>query len=218
MTGLLLFALIMAVAFCMLGLATMNFNKTISCAGVGGSASQTVTGESMVLANPTVAVAKSGTLTTRTSDTAGSLTMEAGHGITTGQIIDLYWSGGSCYGVTVGTVSGTTVPIATVSGGDVLPIATTAMRAGIRNSATFDLVGDDLQGLLVTSSVEGYATFVNGSTIHFAVHLTAGVAYSWENVSSGTNPIAGDTITDVLFSQQAIAAAITTMNAVAVAA
>ena len=59
----------------------------------------------------TVQPAKTGTLSTRTSTTVGTLTMAGGHGITTGVLIDLFWSGGSRARVTVGSVSGNSVPI-----------------------------------------------------------------------------------------------------------
>lgn len=80
---------------------------------------------------------KAGTLSTRTDNTTGTLTMsDAGHGISTGAIADLYWDGGARYGMTVGTVAGTSVPIggaASLGGtGDNLPIATTAIVACVR--------------------------------------------------------------------------------------
>ncbi|MBK9128182.1 MAG: hypothetical protein IPM13_10320 [Phycisphaerales bacterium] len=77
---------------------------------------------------------KRGTLTTRTSDTAGTLTMESGHGIATGNTIHVYWDGGKRIGVTVGTVSGTSVPISGGSG-DNLPDASTPMYVAYNNSS-----------------------------------------------------------------------------------
>lgn len=64
---------------------------------------------------------KRGTLTTRSSDTAGELTMESGHGIATGNIIHVYWGDGKRIGVTAGTVSGNVVPISGGSGDDLPP-------------------------------------------------------------------------------------------------
>lgn len=76
-------------------------------------------------------VGNAGTLSTRTDDETGTLTLGAGHNITTGAIIDLYWATGARYGILVGTVSGTSVPIgADDSGtGDVLPTQATAIVA-----------------------------------------------------------------------------------------
>lgn len=63
--------------------------------------------------------AQTGTLTTRTDDDTGVATLSTGHGITTGMVVDVYWSGGVRYGMDA-TVS---VNAVTVDGGagDVLP-------------------------------------------------------------------------------------------------
>lgn len=114
-----------------------NVTSSINVAGGGisitGRVSRTVdsTGASFEVA---LAAGKTGTLTTRTNDTTGTLTMSSGHGITTGQIIDLYWSGGARYGILVGTVSVNSVPIgADLAGtGDVLPADETAIVACVR--------------------------------------------------------------------------------------
>lgn len=63
-------------------------------------------------------VAKAGTLTTRTNNTQGVVTLASGHGQTTGTF-DLYWAGGSRYGVS-GTVSGDTITLSS-GAGDNLP-------------------------------------------------------------------------------------------------
>lgn len=76
--------------------------------------------------NVALAAAKVGQLTTRTSNTVGTLTMVTGHGITTAAVIDIYWSGGRRFQVTVGTVSGLSVPF-TVGQGDNLPVNLTAV-------------------------------------------------------------------------------------------
>lgn len=93
-------------------------------------------------------LAKVGELTTRTDNETGTLTMDTGHGITTGARLDLYWADGdgagtpgSRRGITVGTVSGNTVPIgADNSGsGDNLPLVNTAITAMIPHNETVGL-------------------------------------------------------------------------------
>jgi len=85
--------------------------------------------------------AKTGTLSTRTNDTDGELTMTAGHGITTGQIIDIYWTGGVAYGATVGTVATNAVPF-TGASGDVLPSQATAITAAVQVIINTQIDGD----------------------------------------------------------------------------
>lgn len=80
-----------------------------------------------------IPAAKAGLLTTRTDDDTGTLTMDPGHGITTGAKLDVYWTNadgtrGSRVDMTVGTVSGNTVPI-DLGTGDNLPIQGAAIRA-----------------------------------------------------------------------------------------
>ena len=63
--------------------------------------------------------------TTRTNDTEGTVTA-AGHNISTGNTVAVFWTGGSRDGCTAGTVSGSAVPI-TGGEGDNLPTQATAV-------------------------------------------------------------------------------------------
>jgi len=69
--------------------------------------------------------AQVGSLTTRTDDNTGVATLSTGHGITTGMVVDVYWSGGVRYGMTATR----SVNEITVDGGagDVLPAQDTAV-------------------------------------------------------------------------------------------
>lgn len=62
-----------------------------------------------------------GTLSTRTSDTAGVLTVAEGHGIVAGDVIDVYWDGGHATSGTVTDADDTTITFESATG-DVLPI------------------------------------------------------------------------------------------------
>lgn len=84
-----------------------------------------------VSVSESIPAAKTGQLTTRTNNTDGTLTMSASHGITTGAIIDLYWTGGRRYNVVAGTVSGNSVPISGGSG-DNLPTNLTNITAQVQ--------------------------------------------------------------------------------------
>jgi hypothetical protein len=60
-----------------------------------------------------------GPLTTRTDADTGTVTMDdSGHSIETGDTVNVYWAGGERIGMTVGTVSGTSVPVDGGSGND----------------------------------------------------------------------------------------------------
>lgn len=99
-----------------------------------------------------------GVLTTRTDDNTGTLTMDdAGHDIATGNRLDLYWTiDGVNYcqrGITVGTVSGTSVPFD--SGvGDNLPTAATEITAMVPTLWT---------GSVVEANIEAFAAQIIGT-------------------------------------------------------
>ena len=91
----------------------MNYGTIQQTASVGGlSIQSTVNREAEGQIGQSIALpaAKTGTLSTRTSDTAGTLTLEADHGITDSDVINIFWLDADgvyhcAYGATVGTVS-----------------------------------------------------------------------------------------------------------------
>lgn len=142
---------------------------------------------------PTVAAAKVGALTTRTSDTVGTLTMNGGHGILTGDKIDIYWEGGARYNITVGTVATNSVPF-TLGSGDVLPADETALVAMVQHVENLVLDGDDVTAIMLSSG--SYAqVFIfkdDAGAVIFAVSLPANSSYVWTDQTAITNPLAGE--------------------------
>jgi hypothetical protein len=157
-----------------------------------------------------IAAAKTGTLTTRTNNTTGTLTMSAGHGFNTGDKIALFWAGGSQRDVTLGTVSGNSVPFSGGTGDD-LPAATTAITAC---EATVDAVaftGDNaaaavVYGQLPPADGDAYVEFTASDDSVIAAFQISGPnpTASWDG--TGTNPFAGGAVAKVKFYQGAIAA------------
>lgn len=150
-----------------------------------------------------LAAAPAGTLTTRTDNSTGTLTMSSGgHGIATGNIIDLYWSGGRRYKVTVGTVSGTSVPIS-VGSGDNLPIATTAVVACVRTNVNTAIDGDNSQLLVISAEFSDtsetskcQASFFDvGDALIAHMDLTANQPQVYDLAAGVTNPFTGNPIT-----------------------
>ncbi len=133
--------------------------------------------------------AKTGQLTTRTSATVGTLTMDTGHGITTAARLDLYWDGGQRYGILVGTVSGNSVPF-TGGLGDNLPANLTAITAQVPTSINVVLVGNDIVGVymgLRNSTANAQVSFeATGPTPITVILLESAVgSFQWA-VSLGT--------------------------------
>jgi hypothetical protein len=153
-------------------------------------------------ARPTVAAAKTGTLTTRTDNDTGTLTMTGGHGIITGDTLDVFWTGGSRRGMTVGTVATNSVPIDGGSG-DNLPTAATAITAMVPEEVPFTVDGDEVVFLSVKSPAAGYVTFKDDADaiITAAVYqLDAGEGKVWYSASGETNPLAGKITSVAVFS------------------
>lgn len=218
MTVLVVAMLVVAALAMCLGLKQMTFQTRVSGDAFNSDETVTVSGEAGIPpCNPIAAAAVVGTLSTRTNNTSGTLTMGSGHGLTTGQRVDLYWSGGKCYGAVLGTVSGLSCPIASVEGGDNLPAATTEITVGPCNQVTCNFVGDNLQAIAASSpSAFGYIVLHDGTTAHLAAYVGPANGYSWRTGTT-TNPVATDTVNRAYFSTRSTTA-ITDMNLVGVQA
>lgn len=179
------------------------------------------TGETAPEIDVELGPAVTGTLTTRTDNETGTLTMDEGHGITTGARLDLYWdddegtgaTAGYRRGITVGTVSGNSVPIgADNSGaGDNLPANGTAIKAMVpheldeisfaeANVLAFGITASGLEentkavlsfGNDSGSYTEGAAVILNGDDW--------GPTVNWSDTESGTSPLAAATTINTIF-------------------
>jgi len=179
----------------------MPTGQIIATASVAGLSIQSVTQRtaSGQLAHEVVLpAAAAGVLTTRTNDTDGQLTMDdAGHGITTGDKIDIFHDGGVSYGATVGTVAGTTVPF-TGAGGDVLPAEDDAIAADVQVEVDVDFDGDKAELVLVMATARGHITWIDtGSATLDTAELTASEPWQWIAGQGVTNPLAGNPVDKV---------------------
>lgn len=121
-------------------MAGIRISRVISGGGLTLAGEATRSPDQVTAIGPVpLAVGKAGTLTTRTDANTGTITLAADHGITTGQIVDVYWATGMKFNVTVGTVSGTSVPIDLGSGDD-LPSTSTAVVVAPRVEVTVSMV------------------------------------------------------------------------------
>lgn len=168
--------------------------------------SRTVSGEGTVIAELTLDPAKTGTLTTRTDANTGTLTMDSGHGITTGQTLDVYWADAdgvmhSRLGMTVGSVATNSVPIDGGAGDD-LPDAATAITAMVPEEQAFAVEGDDVLVLIAScpAPAAGVSIVDDGDAVAARLTLKAAEGYGYAEGNNQTNPVAGDTLATVLLS------------------
>jgi len=179
----------------------LSIFKQFSVGGKQFNTQLTLSGGGLQGIEEPIPIAWAGVLTVRTDNNTGTLTMDsASHIITTGAIIDLFWSVGGVDGVqrkiTVGTVAGTSVPI-DLGIGDNLPAATSAVQACIVQKFTPDfIVGDNCKALL--AAADGTKALIclysTGDTVEeLVITLPLNGSYDWIT-GGGTNPIAGKTI------------------------
>ncbi len=106
--------------------------------------------------------------------------------------------------MTVGTVTVNSVPI-DGGAGDVLPADETAITAQVPVEEEFLATGDDVQYIAVKSSRKGIVVFADASDVELHAVATAidganGGGYQWFTGSGLTNPLAGDDVAKVFFS------------------
>jgi hypothetical protein len=160
--------------------------------------SGTLNADNVVLTPKDLPAAKAGQLTTRTSNTAGTLTMAGGHGITTAALLDIYWINpdgtyGRRYNVTVGTVATNSVPF---SGGlgDNLPLNMTNVTAMV---PVVESVAAFLAGIVLAAAkcVGAQATVVftqdDGTVITALMPNRTPAAAVWYT-GLGTSPFTAD--------------------------
>lgn len=180
---------------------TIQITKNMVLAGKSFSQTLTLSAASAIPIEADVPAAKAGTLSTRTDDNTGTLTLGSGHGVTTGDRLDLYWSGGSRRGITVGTVSGTSVPI-DLGSGDVLPSQGTAITAMVPVEKVLLFDGDNLKALTWYSDAIGTFVIAQSNDTeewYKSVQLAAGAGL-WHENDGDANPLVGDTLAKVFMS------------------
>jgi hypothetical protein len=186
-------------------MALASIKGTTTLGGLRIADDVTVTAEGVVICEKSVTYAAAvpwGQLTTRTSDSVGILTWASTPPVTTGQVVDLYFSGGIRYGVTIGTVTSTTAPF-TGGSGDNLPTATTYClpRVPVVEAFSFPSGTAALIIFALAAGVTGDSTAVSYGTGRITVRLLEsddgeimrrtiedGHSYRWTRGSGTTDP------------------------------
>lgn len=178
---------------------TMTTSNSVRLGTAAVSSVLTDTGTNLLSVEQDMPAAKVGALTTRTSDTVGTLTMAASHGITTGASLDIYWVGGKRLGVTVGTVATNSVPFS-LGSGDNLPVDETDVTAMVPVSFPILATGDDVIAIEAWSAVDADVLITDASDTSLLALETDETGYAWGSSYGTTNPVAGDAIAKVFFS------------------
>lgn len=190
-------------------MSTMTFKRQGSGGGLNFNQTKNVTVNKEFKIDVSVTGAKTGTLTTRTDNDTGTLTMTTGHGITTGARLDLYWVENGLVkcrvGMTVGTVAGDSVPI-DLGTGDNLPVATTAIFAKVPQAVDYDILGTDVIAWLASAGAATGAIFAFVSNADAAlgeIILTEAGMQGWHSEQDRynlPNRLTGDAVGKVYLS------------------
>lgn len=184
-------------------LTASNARQT-SVLGMSFNSSYNVTAENSTVTVLNKAVAKNGVLTVRTDLNTGSLTMDSGHGILTGDRLDIFWLDPDgvtrkCQrAVTAGTVATNVVPI-DLGVGDDLPLAASAVTVQVATFEDFVVTGNNVVGILISADYPAQVTFTTSVPAELHAVLTDGTedGYAWLGTGDGVNPLAGDAVTRV---------------------
>jgi len=157
----------------------------------------------------TLPAAEAGTLSTRTTDTTGVLTI-TDTALEIGDVIDIYWDGGMRYDVDVDNVVAAAV---TFSGGagDNLPAQDDPITAAEQVTIDTDFDGADLVAIGALSTQRGHLSFQESDVTEVSVELTASEPWFWVNGQEIANPLVA-TVVGAIKASQASASATATLN------
>lgn len=183
----------------------LSFENSVSINGKPYKERKTISGDNYVgfdhgASNP-LAAAKPGTLTTRTDNTDGVITLTAGHGLSTGTF-DIFWEGGSRRGVSATIATNACTITGGTTGSTALPVATTAVTVAPIETENLAVAGDDVKAIAIYGSNDtNYAFYNSTPTLIAEGRIEAGNSYIWHEETGADNPLAGETVATIKLSQ-----------------
>lgn len=185
------------------GRITIGFNA----AGVAANKTITKTEGNASGWSETLPAGSAGTLSTRTNDTDGTVTLTGSHGITDADVIDIHWVDAAglnqvAYGATVGTVAAQDVPF-TGASGTALPAEDYVIVADEQIEILTPIDGDNLE-MIGVSPEFAQSSNTSGVRVDFqdsgdatikALTMYANGPFTWDPHSNITNPFTGNPIT-----------------------
>jgi hypothetical protein len=173
---------------------TGKITKSIVVGGINMLAVATETDTGLISHEVELSAGKSGTLSTRTDNDTGVCTIGTSHGITDADVVDVMWTGGARYGMTVTGYDGTTITV-DAGAGDNFPLVSSAIVVSVQTVIDTDFDGDLMSMLVATCTTRVHLDFQeNDGTSLYAVDIAAGDACEWTESSGVTVPITGDPV------------------------
>jgi hypothetical protein len=173
--------------------STVNINTSVAGVNIPGSAARSATGQ--IGHEVPLPAAKAATGWTKTDNDTGVATLPAGHGIQTGDKVDVYWAGGCRYGMTA-SVSGNDVTV-DLGAGDSLPASSTAVTVAKQVSIDTDFAGDAVKLMAISASRRAHVDIRSTSASLRAASLVADEPLVWWDSSWIANPLSGGAVDSI---------------------
>ena len=184
-------------------MASGTLSISLALGGTAINRSVTRTTDAAVAYEVSLPAGKAGTLSTRTDSNTGILTVASGHGITDADTVDVFWTGGNRYGMTVTAYDSTTISI-DLGAGTNLPDAATSIVVTKEVSIVCQIDGDNASLIGVCSELSDLsassAALVNFLDVSAAsvaaITLVGNVPRIWDITGGATNSFTGNVITN----------------------
>jgi hypothetical protein len=183
-----------------------TYGVSLSAGGLSISKSINRTGDHPNPYEVTLPVGTAGTLSTRTDDDTGVITV-ASHSLIVGDKVNVFWNGGKRYGMTVSAQTATTITVGTgvgeVGAGDNFPAASTAVvitKQVVINTAidgdNIEIIGIVAEAVDQNSTAKAHIDFQDsgGARIE-AFDLEANIPQVYDIAGGAVNPFTGNPIT-----------------------
>ena len=135
----------------------------------------------------------------KTDADTGDVTLEAGHGLSNSDTVDVYWAAGMRYGMDAQVATN----VITLDGGsgDDLPANGTAMVVTLQVQINSDFAGDDVKMIVAQCDQRAHIDFQDsGSASLAAVELPADEQWDWVDEQGIANPLTGNPVDDIFAS------------------
>ena len=178
---------------------TISQNASVGGLSIQSTVTRTASSQIGHESAPQLPAAKAGTLSTRTDDNTGVVTLAAGHGLEMGDVVDVYWSGSGNYryGMDVTAVDGNDVTVDGGAGAN-LPAQDTAVTVAEQVTIDTDFGGDLVKMIVACATYRGHIAFRDATpTVLKEVELPAGESWAWVADQGIANPLAGNPVNDI---------------------
>jgi hypothetical protein len=179
---------------------TVRYGASVDGGGVSINQNISRTADTCIGYEVTLPVGFAGTLSTRTDANTGTVTLAGGHGISTADVVDIHWSGGVQYNVTVGTVSVNSMPF-DVGIGDDLPDAATAVVVTKQVTVSTAIDGDNCSLIAIClessegTSGKGHINFLDSGPASIEeIDLVGNVPRVFDITGGDTNVFTGNPV------------------------